>query len=407
MSRSNVWRVARWAVVLAIVAEAVIAIGARAQWLPGTWALYGHETRRSNTITIDTVTARTAPVGPVGFPALSSGMTTALGAVMTSHGVVYPAGTAFGLFRDQNFSKDYVTTLNPFTGQQNKVVELDLSVSGRGVAFGPDGRTLYVLIPPGELYTVSPLNGAVKLVGKVLDSAGAQYPGTSLALDAATGDFLAFAGRMQNTLIRINPTTAHAQVIGPLPEFTSCSLAVAPAAVPGPGGTTLPAGMFFTLNRATNELLALQVDVANLKILQTVHIGKIGPGRDNSAAMESVCAIAFGLRSVPTPQVTPWTPTPFPTGTATPPGTPPAPPAKTPTPDTANCVCPLLWKTVPSVIIYDALANPGRYYGWQMPLNPNKPAGPDNPPRQCLRLRNPGAPYHSLWNAPIWYVGCQ
>lgn len=291
---------------------------------PGTWILFGHDTCGSATITISTITGQATAVGGIGFPALSSGMTTAPGTVMTSHGVLYPASTVFGLFRDQNLGKDYVTTLNPVSGQQNKVVELDLSINGRGVAFGFDGTLLYFLIPPGELYTVSPLNGAASLVGKVLDDAGSQFPGTSLALDRASGELLAFAGRSQDTLIRIDPLTARTQVIGSLPESTSCSLAVAPDAVPGPGGTTFPAGTFFTFNRSTNQLTALQMDVANLKITKVVAIGRAGD------APAGACATAFGLRNLPTPQVTAWTPTPFPTGTPAPPG------LKTPTPGVAS-----------------------------------------------------------------------
>jgi hypothetical protein len=58
------------------------------------------------------------------------------------------------------------------------------------------------------------------------------------------------------------------------------------------------------------------------------------------------------------------------------------------------------------VVIHDALANPERYYGWQMPLDPGKPVSPANPRRECLSLTNVAMPYHPLWNPPIWRAGC-
>jgi large repetitive protein len=107
----------------------------------------------------------------------------------------------------------------------------------------------------------------------------------------------------------------------------------------------------------------------------------------------------------PTPVLPPTlVPTPTATATAvpTPTATPPPPPTAS-----ANCVCPVVRKHVPPVVIADALANPGRYYGWRYLLNPGKPPGPDNPRRECLSLRSVGQPYHPLWNTPLWRVGWQ
>ncbi len=75
-------------------------------------------------------------------------------------------------------------------------------------------------------------------------------------------------------------------------------------------------------------------------------------------------------------------------------------------PTIASCVCPIVLKQVPRVVINDALANPQRYYGWQYPLDPGKPSSPANPPRECLTLANVGMRYHPLWNKPVWRVGC-
>jgi hypothetical protein len=39
-------------------------------------------------------------------------------------------------------------------------------------------------------------------------------------------------------------------------------------------------------------------------------------------------------------------------------------------------------------------------------MNPNKPAGPDNPLRECLNITNPAKRYHPLFNGLVWKVGC-
>ena len=61
---------------------------------------------------------------------------------------------------------------------------------------------------------------------------------------------------------------------------------------------------------------------------------------------------------------------------------------------------------VPPAVIADAVANPSRYYGWQLPLNPNTPVGPNNPRRTCLSLRSMSSRDHPLFNAVEWHVGC-
>jgi hypothetical protein len=69
-------------------------------------------------------------------------------------------------------------------------------------------------------------------------------------------------------------------------------------------------------------------------------------------------------------------------------------------------VCRRVRRQVPAAVVDDALTRPERYYGWRYLLDPNKPPGPNNPPRECLSLRNPNVPYHPIFNGPIWQVGC-
>ena len=70
--------------------------------------------------------------------------------------------------------------------------------------------------------------------------------------------------------------------------------------------------------------------------------------------------------------------------------------------------CPQLaaWRLVPDPVVADALANPGRYYGWQQPNNPAIAPGPYNPLRTFLSLAAPGKPYHPLFNTVVWKAGC-
>ena len=112
------------------------------------------------------------------------------------------------------------------------------------------------------------------------------------------------------------------------------------------------------------------------------------------------------------------TPTSPPTARPTVTSTPTAPPTAastataTPTatatvPSSASCICRLVRQRVPPVVIADAMANPGRYYGWRYLLDPGKPESPANPRRECLTLQNEAVDYHPIWNKPHWRVGCR
>jgi hypothetical protein len=94
----------------------------------------------------------------------------------------------------------------------------------------------------------------------------------------------------------------------------------------------------------------------------------------------------------------PELPTPTPTASPTPPPTPTSPPAL--------CICDIVRRRVPQVIVNDALANPDHFYGWGLRLDPGKPAGPANPLRTCLTLQNHNLDFHPLVNRPVWHVGC-
>lgn len=410
--------------VLLIAAGAVLSLLAAgspaAAQVAEPWVLFGHDNTSATTVIISTVNGLARPVGPLGFVSTSSGLAEARAPVPTTGGVVYPVGSIFGLLRDATFDKDYLVAIKNETGIGTKVVELDFAVGGRGIAFGADGKTLYAMVSSGELYTIGTTDGAITLVGEVTDSEGNRYSGVSLEWDPIAGSFLAFAGSGSRTLIRIDPSDAHATVIGTLGNFGACTLARAPGPVEGPAGRVFATGTLLTINSSTNDLHAVILNAAGNAIQENLIIGGLGPNATN------VCGTAFALPELPTPTATlpaypppyppPVTPTPSatasmtPTASATPkPGTTPTvtkTPTATKTPAVPTCICRVVQQRVPAVVIFDALANPDRYYGWQYPLDQGKPRGPNNPPRECLSLMNVGIPYHPMWNKPIWRVGC-
>lgn len=104
-------------------------------------------------------------------------------------------------------------------------------------------------------------------------------------------------------------------------------------------------------------------------------------------------------------------PTAGPTGTPTPRPRPTTPPSPTPSPTVAAAgggpqVGRDLQGRVPPAAINQAMADPSRVAGWGMPMNPNRPVGPDNPLRTCLALRNPNQPYHPIFNGLVFKASC-
>jgi len=81
----------------------------------------------------------------------------------------------------------------------------------------------------------------------------------------------------------------------------------------------------------------------------------------------------------------------------------PEPPAELDLPD---CMCPHARRRLPATVLASAMANPSSVYGWNLPLDPNKPISPANPRRRCLSLLNAGEAFHYLDNPPTWRAGC-
>jgi hypothetical protein len=128
-----------------------------------------------------------------------------------------------------------------------------------------------------------------------------------------------------------------------------------------------------------------------------------GASRDVQAAAPRSADLrsAAPLQSTATAIPTSLPPVETPVPTAIPTAVPPAA-----TPIVGVCVCDSVHRHVPAAVLNAVLANPGKTYGWQQPLNPNKPPNRMNPVRECLGLRNPSVPYNPYSNGPIWKVGC-
>jgi hypothetical protein len=69
-------------------------------------------------------------------------------------------------------------------------------------------------------------------------------------------------------------------------------------------------------------------------------------------------------------------------------------------------VCDYIGRRVPAAVINDAVANATNVRGFGEPLNPGLPPGPSNPLKTYLGLQNPAVPYHPLFNAVAYKVGC-
>jgi hypothetical protein len=106
---------------------------------------------------------------------------------------------------------------------------------------------------------------------------------------------------------------------------------------------------------------------------------------------------------VPTPGATN---TPVPTRTPDPGGATAPPPTPTLDPQVGLAVCDHIQALVPNAAINAAVANPDRTFGYNTLCYPNRPAGPFNMLRSKLSLRNPGVPYHPVYNGLVWKCGC-
>lgn len=85
----------------------------------------------------------------------------------------------------------------------------------------------------------------------------------------------------------------------------------------------------------------------------------------------------------------------------------PAPTSAAPAPDpAAPIVCAGLRGKVPPAVLNQALSNPYGIQGYGERQFPNLPAGPQNPRRRHLQLRNPGLAWDMLFNGLIYRAGC-
>ena len=351
-----------------------------AQAVQDTWRLYGHDNSSSTILAIDTATGEATTVGLTGIASGASGMATARAVVRGPRGARYPAGTHFGLLFDGGRFADYVVAVDTTTGAAKDVVRTSRDIGGRGVAFGPDGRTFFVMESDGMLSTIDLETGDVDAVGVAQDAFGRRVASDNLEWDPDSGQFVILGGSNPRILYTIDPANARATRIGPLDGVDACTIARAPGPVAGPGGTTLPEGTWFTVNRqGGGRLITFSFNQAAGAARVDRDLGRLDPVFSRT----SICGTAFAEpRRLPTPE-------------------PPTPP-----PPVADCVCGEVRTRVPRSVVDRILHDPARTYGWRWPLNPNRPPGPDNPPRECLALVHPNLDYHPTFNRPVWKVGC-
>ena len=190
--------------------------------------LFGHNNSNGRIYKIDTSDgSRVALPNPTGIGAVASGMATSRGPVPAPGNIFYAAGTHFGLLANK------VVVVDTVTGSATVVVTTSRGIGGRGIAFGPDGVTLYVIESSGvgraDLSTIDTVTGLVTEVGHVED-ADRDYPSASLEFDPDTDTFYAIS---RSTVVNVDPATAAATIVGALGDlgFGSCTL------VRSPGGT--------------------------------------------------------------------------------------------------------------------------------------------------------------------------
>lgn len=367
-----------------------------AQGPPGQ-LLFGHDNGRSAIVQISTATGRAKWIGATGYDSGASGMATAFGPVEGPGGRRFAAGTFFGIIGDNRDGQDYVVVVDPSTGQAEKLVRTRERLSGRGIAFGGDGGTLYA-ISYDRLVRVDTRDGRVTEVGPVADAIGRRYSGSSLEWDPDSGELVALLDAEmdgRSFAARIHPDTAEVSLIAPL-DLQVCTIIRAPNPVPGPG-PDWPEGTWFTIDLDRGELVVLDMDTTGRKAAIGARLGSLG-----GEVGGSLCGTAFTLPQAP--------PTPTPGPTATPSPAPTRPPAG------PGCVCDVTLRKVPPAVRDDALANPDKVTGWNQLLDPNKPGAPPwpapghdappNPRRTCLDVQNRAIGFHPLFNGVVYRAGC-
>ncbi len=218
--------------------------------------MFAHDNFRHIIAKIDVSTALATTIGPTTFYSTDSALSSSRGVVPGPDGQLFPPGTHFGLLRDRNLWKDFLVVIDTVTGEAVKIVESSRPIVGRGISFGPDGVTLFLMEVTGDLSIVDTVTGMVTLVGNT------GYPSGAIDFDPDTGTFYAFS---ETTLINIDPSDASTTLAGPPGAFDGmllCTLARSPE------------GKWYTVNRAKKELVIVDIDTGGVGEI----VGRLGPG---------------------------------------------------------------------------------------------------------------------------------
>ena len=189
-----------WAIA-AVVLFALIALPSTDASATITFELFGHQNSTGTIKKIDTSTGIPTTVGLTGIGGGASGMATSRAPTVTAIGTLAP-GTHFGQIQPTK-----VVAVDTVTGAATLVVTTSRNISGRGIGFGSDGKTLFVIegSAGGPLSTIDLITGTVTLV------ANTGSPAVSLEWDPASGKFLAISG----TTLRGITETGVSTAIGP------------------------------------------------------------------------------------------------------------------------------------------------------------------------------------------------
>ena len=112
--------------------------------------LFAVDVQSSELLSIDVTTAQVTVIGPLGLPGARAGLE------------FHPDGTLYGVF--YNGSQDILATVDTETGIATPLATLGQVFDGRGIAFAPDCRQIYLIDLSGNLYRID-LLGGVQLVG--------------------------------------------------------------------------------------------------------------------------------------------------------------------------------------------------------------------------------------------------
>ena len=191
--------------VSAIAAVVIMALGGllstNANAAP-SFELFGHNNSASAIVKIDTSTGAPTTVGPTGLASGASGMATSRASTVTAIGT-FAAGTHYGLLRAGG--SDHVVVVDTTSGAATSVVTTSRLIGGRGIGFGSDGKTLYVIEGSGLLSTVDLTSGVVTLVANTGRGAA------SLEWDPVSGTFLTISG---GTLYSVTEAGVSSAAIG-------------------------------------------------------------------------------------------------------------------------------------------------------------------------------------------------